>query len=179
MKYMSWILGLLGLGAGFGAGFYVGKKKEERMYEADIASVKEEYQKKLEETKKRMQEAYGNTEPEDGDKQDLTPNGDINDSDIEVTTYAKAVKHNMEDVVYFAKDNVWYNQDKEVTYDKNNVFDVPIDLFAYFGEGADKTTLVYIYNKKTEEYFCLRYNPGSYVSNVLGYDDSSEGGKEE
>ena len=178
MKYMSWILGLLGLGAGFGAGFYVGKKKEERMYEADIASVKEEYQKKLEETKKRMQEAYGDTKPED-EEQKLTPNGDIDDSEIVVTTYNEAIKHKMEDVVYFAKDNVWYNQDLEKTYDKSSPFAIPSDLFSYFGDDDAKIELAYIRNTKTDEYFCIRYNAGSYVSNVLGYDDSSEGGKEE
>ena len=55
MKYISWILGLLGLGTGFAAGYYVGKNRERNACEADIASVKEEYQKRVDETKRKLQ----------------------------------------------------------------------------------------------------------------------------
>ena len=48
----------------------------------------------------------------------LLPNGDINDEYVVVVSENEALDHTMEDVVYFAKDNVWYNQDKELTYDK-------------------------------------------------------------
>ena len=179
MKYMTWLIGLLGLGTGFAAGYYMGKKKEAAAYEADIASIEEEFSKKIDEAKRRFQKTYGDTKSED-EEQKLTPNGDVDDIDVEVTTYSEAVKHNMEDVVYFAKDNVWYNQDQEMTYDKANVFDVPVDLFSYFGDGAEKTDMVYICNKKTDRYFALKYNPGSYVTEILGYNEaSSEGGKEE
>ena len=178
MKYMSWILGLLGLGAGFGAGFYVGKTKERNACEADIASVKEEYQKRLDETKTRLQKAYGDTKAED-EEQKLTPNGDIDDTNVEVVSEIEAYKHPVEDVVYFAKDKVWYNQDLEQSYNNKTPFAVPADLFNWFGTDDAKVDMGFICNHDSETYYCIRYNEGSYVSNVLGYDDSSKGGKEE
>lgn len=178
MRYISWILGLLGLGAGFGAGYYVGKTKERNACEADIASVKEEYQKRIDETKVRLQKVYGDAKSE-GEDQKLTPNGDIDDIDIKVVTETEAYNHACEDVVYFAKDKVWYNQDLEKTYDTKSPFLIPSDLFNWFGGDSSKEAMGYIFNPITNAYYCIRFNDGSYVSNVLGYEDSSEGGKEE
>lgn len=178
MKYLSWIIGLLGLGAGFGAGYYIGKTKERNACEADIASVKEEYQKRIDETKARLQKVYGDTKAEDED-QKLTPNGDIDDIEIEVVTETEAYKHPVEDVVYFSKDKVWYNQDLEKTYDTKVPFLVPSDLFNWFGGDDSKESMGYIHNTVSNTYYCIRFNEGSYVSNVLGYEVSSEGGEEE
>ena len=52
MKYLNVIIGLSGLLAGLGAGIYYGRQKEIKAYEADISSLKEEYQKKIDEAKK-------------------------------------------------------------------------------------------------------------------------------
>ena len=175
MKYSNAIIGIVGLIVGAVGGYYYGKKKTTNEYEADIASIKEEYQKKIDEAKKvgrrEAIEALDNG-PEDGVKQKLSPNGDIDDEWVDVVTENEAIEHTMEDVVFFAKDSVWYNQDKELTYDSKNIFEVPKDLFTYFG--SDKADLIYLHNTRTDEWFSIRYNPGSYVSNVLGYDDSSD-----
>jgi hypothetical protein len=176
MKYVSWILGLLGLGTGFAAGYYVGKNRERNACEADIASVKEEYQKRVDETKRKLQKVYGDTKPED-EEQKLTENGDIDDLNARIVTYQDAIKHNPDDVIYFAADNVWYNETTEKTYNSQNVFVVPSDLFSFFGEGEHKEKQMAIATD-AGEYFLLTYEPGSYVENILGYSASS-GGKEE
>lgn len=176
MKYTNVIFSLLcGLGGAF-AGYYYGKKKEIKAYEADIISLKEEYQKKIEEARSAgRREAITMLEdgPEDGEKQTLTSNGDVDDHDsIRVVQESEATEHAFEDVVYFAKDNVWYNQDTEKTYSNKEPFAIPKDLFTYFGE--DKADLLYLYNEDEDQYYGLRYNPGSYVTNVLGYDDTDD-----
>ena len=176
MKYISWILGLLGLGTGFAAGYYVGKNRERNACEADIASVKEEYQKRVDETKRKLQKVYGDTKPED-EEQKLTENGDIDDLNARIVTYQDAVKHNPEDVIYFAADNVWYNETTEKTYNGPNIFVIPSDLFRFFGEGEHKEKQMAIATD-AGEYFLLTYEPGSYAENILGYSASS-GGKEE
>lgn len=175
MKYASAIIGVLSLAAGAVAGYYYGKRKTEIAYEADIASIKEEYQKKIDEAKKagRMEAIKSLEDGPDGEEQRLSPNGDINDEYVVVVSENEALDHTMEDVVYFAKDNVWYNQDKELTYDKTkNVFDIPKDLFSYFG--ADMEDLIYLHNTKDDTWYSIRYNSGSYVQNVLGYDSSDD-----
>lgn len=176
MKYVSWILGLLGLGTGFAAGYYVGKNRERNACEADIASVKEEYQKRVDETKRKLQKVYGDTKPED-EEQKLTENGDIDDLNARIVTYQDAIKHSPEDVIYFAADNVWYNETTEKTYNSQNVFVIPSDLFSFFGEGEHKEKQMAIATD-AGKYFLLTYEPGSYVENILGYSASS-GGKEE
>lgn len=175
MKYTNVLVGIIFGVAGAFAGYYYGKKKEIKAYEADIASIKEEYQKKVDAAKKAGRaEVIKQLDdgPEDGVEQNLSPNGDIDDEYVEVVTENEAIEHTMEDVIFFAKDKVWYNQDKEMTYDSKHVFDVPKDLFTYFG--SDKADLIYLHNTRSNEWFSIRYNEGSYVSNVLGYDDSSE-----
>lgn len=177
MKYGSIIIGLVCGCAGLFAGYYYGKKKEIKAYEADIVSLKEEYQKKIDEAKKAgRKEAIEQLEngPE-GEEQKLKSNGDIDDETIKVVQESEAFEHNLEDVVYFAKDNVWYNQDAEKTYTEKDPFKIPTDLFSYFGE--DKADVLYLHDEDDDEYYCVRYNPGSYVSNVLGYsvDDDSSG----
>jgi len=176
MKYLKVLIGLSGLLTGLAAGIYYGRQKEIKAYEADIASLKEEYQKKIDEAKKAGRaEVIKQLDdgPDDGVAQKLKPNGDIDDiGHIEVVSESVALEHTFEDVVYFAKDKVWYNQDEEKTYNSNEPFAIPEDMFTYFG--PDKADLLYLHNKNTETFYCVRYNPGSYVSNVLGYDDSSD-----
>ena len=176
MKYVSWIFGLLGLGTGFAAGYYVGKTRERNACEADIASVKEEYQKRVDETKRKLQKVYGDTKPED-EEQKLTENGDLDDLNARIVTHQDAMQHNPEDVIYFAADNVWYNETTEKTYNGPNIFVIPSDLFSFFGEGEHKVKQMAIATD-SGEYFLLTYEPGSYAENILGY-SSSEGGKEE
>lgn len=175
MKYVRLLIGLGGLLTGLAAGIYYGKQKEIKAYEADIASLKEEYQKRIDEAKKAGRaEVIKQLDdgPDDGVTQKLKPNGDIDDEQIEVVTESVALDHTFEDVVYFAKDEVWYNQDEEKTYTSSEPFAIPTDMFTYFG--PDKADLLYLHNKTTDTFYCVRYNPGSYVSNVLGYDDSSD-----
>lgn len=175
MKYVHVIVGAVCLVAGAVGGYYYAKRKTEKLCDAEVESVKEIYQKKVDDAKKegRLEAIKQFETGPDGEKQNLSPNGDIDDEYVVVVTEKEALEHTMEDVVYFAKDNVWYNQDEELTYNKRNVFDHPKDLFSYFG--ADKEDLIYLHNTKEDTWFSIRFNPGSYVENVLGYDsdDSS------
>lgn len=175
MKYLNIIINCVcAIGGGL-AGYYYGKQKEVKAYEADIASLKEEYQKKIDEAKKagRMEMLRNMSKgPVDGEEQKLKENGDIDDEIVEVVSENDALDNPViEDIIFFGKDKVWWNQDREKTYNNNDPFTVPTDFFTYFGE--DKADLIYLHNTKTNEYFAVRYNPGSYVSNVLGYDDTS------
>lgn len=174
MKYINVIVGCVCGVAGAFAGYYYGKKKEIKAYEADIASMKEEYQKKIDDARKkgRLDALSSLGEAPEGEKQKLKPNGDIDDEVVDVVSENEALDHNLEDVVYFGKDDMWYNQDQERTYDKTNVFNIPTDFFTYFG--PDKADLIYLHNQIEDKYYAVRYNPGSYVSNVLGYDDSPD-----
>ncbi len=176
MKYLNVIIGCVcGIGGAL-AGYYYGKQKEIKAYEADIASLKEEYQKKIDEAKKagRMEMIKNMTNgPIDGEGQKLKANGDIDDEIVEVVSEDDALDHPViEDIIYFDKDKMWWNQDREKTYNNNDPFVIPTDFFTYFGD--NKADLIYLHNTKTDEYFAVRYNPGSYVSNVLGYDDTSD-----
>lgn len=180
MKYASVIACIITAVGGAIGGYYYGKKKTTAEYEADIASVKEEYQKKIQEAKQsgRM-EAIQSLEdgPEDDDKQKLAPNGDIDEEWVEVVKEEEADNRMTEDVVYFASDNVWYNQDVDKTYTNSEPFDIPKDMFSYFGE--NKADLIYLHNTKTDKWYVVRFNPGSYVELVLGYKTPSSNGGEE
>lgn len=176
MNYIYWIVGGVCTALGFGAGYYIGKKREERLSEYDIESVKEAYQNKIDQLKKEKQDlrsmicAVDETALTEEQKQKLTPNGDIDDGTVETCGVDEAEKNCGDDVVYFAEDKVFYNQDQEKTYYDSDPFDYPADLFSYFGDDDDKCSLIGLHNMMTEEYFTLRYNPGSYAKNVLGYE---------
>lgn len=174
MKYINIIFSCICAVGGAFAGYYYGKQKEIKAYEADIASMKEEYQKRIDEAKRagRMEMLKSlNNSPIDGEEQKLKDNGDIDDEFVTVVTEDEALSQPViEDIIYFGKDKMWWNQDREKTYSNTSPFDIPTDFFTYFGD--DKADMIYLHNTKTDEYFCVRYNPGSYVSNVLGYDDT-------
>lgn len=174
MKYANIIACIVTAVGGAVAGYYYGKKKTTAEYEADITSVKEEYQKKLQEAKSagRMEAIKALEDGPDGEPQKLAANGDIDDEWVVVVKEEEADSHMTEDIVYFGADNVWYNQDKDRTYTNHEPFEVPKDLFSYFGK--DRADLIYLHNTNTDTWYAVRYNPGSYVHNVLGYDDASE-----
>lgn len=173
MKYARIVAFLAGLISGAAGGYYYGKKREAKKAEKDVATVIEEFDKKLAEARKQIAEQM--TKDEENDEK-LTQNGDIDDSNIVLIRkeeYGYDPNYRDEDITYYANDKVWYNQDLEKTYNQNNPkesFCYPSDLFSHFGVGEGKSDYVYLADHENKVYYCLSYSTGSYVTEVLGYD---------
>jgi len=174
MKYASILAFVVGVLSGTGIGYYYGTKQERKKAEAEIESVKDEFNNKLSETRLKMIELMKEDESDEQPK--MTPNGDIEDSPIQLIEkeeYGYDPNYRDEDIVYYANDKVWYNRDLEKTYNQNDPkdrFDFPKDLFSHFGVGEGKKDYVYLADKENKVYYCVEWSEDSYVSEVLGYD---------